>query len=89
MVRIKLAGETEELNTGIFTRGAVETGNPALDKLAAEWGATEIRRVFPEDKKYEARHRNVGRYRWDDRVIVEEGAGWRAAVGVSEWEGIE
>lgn len=89
VVRIKLAEETEELNTGTFTRGAVETGNPALDKLAAEWGATEVRRVFPEDKKYEARHRKYGLHLWYDIVFDEGVPVSRAAAGVDELEGIE
>ena len=89
VVRIKLADETEELNTGTFTRGAVETGNPALDKLAAAWGATEVRRVFPEDRKYEARHRKYGLHLWYDIVFDEGVPVSRAAAGVNELEGIE
>lgn len=88
VVRIKLAEETAELNTGTFTRGAVETGNPALDKLAAEWGATEVRRVFPEDKKYEARHRKYGLHLWYDIVFDEGVPVSRAAAGADELEGI-
>ena len=45
-VRIKLADDAAPLRVGAFTRGEVESGDPRLDEIAQELGATEIRRVF-------------------------------------------
>lgn len=70
-IRIKLADDTKALATGAFTRGAVASGMPDIDKVAAELGATEIRVVFPDDPRHTARHRRYGLHLWYDVKIDE------------------
>ena len=78
-VRVKLTEKATPLRVGVFTRGEVESGDPELDRLAAELGATEIRRVFLTDPRFEARHRRYGLHLWydvkfDDSVPVSRAA---------------
>ncbi len=70
-VRIRLDDDAGELRVGEFTRGAAETGNPELDKVAAKLGATEVRRVFGTDPRFTARHRRYGLHLWYDIKIDE------------------
>lgn len=44
-IRIRLADNATALRTGAFTRGEADSGDPELDKLAAQLGATKIERV--------------------------------------------
>ena len=70
-VRIRLNDDSEPLRTGVFTRGEVNSGNPAIDQIAAQRGATEIRPVFPTDPRFEERHRKYGLHLWFDLKIDE------------------
>lgn len=45
-IRIKIKEDAAPLRAGVFTRGAMESGNEDMDRIAAELGATEVRRVF-------------------------------------------
>ena len=51
-VRIKLRDDAQALRVGTFTRGAMESGDPELDRIAASLGATEVRRVFHEGGRF-------------------------------------
>ena len=78
-VRIKMTEEATPLRVGVFTRGELGSGDPELDRLAAELGASEVRRVFPSDPRFEARHRRYGLHLWydvkfDDSVPVSRAA---------------
>ena len=78
-VRIRLKEEAGALRTGRFTRGAVATGHARIDRLADELGATEVRCVFPNDSRFENRHRRYGLHLWYDVKIDESVAVTRAA----------
>ena len=47
-IRIKIKEDAAPLRAGVFTRGAMESGNEDMDRIAAELGATEVRRVFSD-----------------------------------------
>ena len=65
-VRIKLRDEAQALRVGTFTRGAMESGDPELDRIAASLGATEVRRVFHEGGRFAERRRKFGLHLWYD-----------------------
>ncbi len=88
-VRIRLCEGEQPLRTGSFTRGAVATGNAALDTWAVQAGATEVRRVFPTDPRFEARHRRYGLHLWYDVKIDESVSVTRAADGCARIEGVQ
>ena len=76
-VRIKLADDAAPLRVGAFTRGEVESGDPRLDEIAQELGATEIRRVFRDGGRFAERRRRYGLHLWyevrtDGRMPVAE-----------------
>lgn len=82
-VRIKLAEEATPLRVGVFTRGAFESGDPEIDRLATELGATEVRRVFPTNPRFEERHRRYGLHLWYDVKFDETVPVSRAATDFS------
>ena len=64
-IRIKLSEEgSRTLRTGCFTRGEMASGDSRLDAVAQELGATEIRRVFRDGGRFEARRRRYGLHLW-------------------------
>ena len=65
-VRIKLRDDAQALRMGTFTRGAMESGDPELDRIAASLGATEVRRVFHEGGRFAERRRKFGLHLWYD-----------------------
>ena len=65
-VRIKLRDDAQSLRVGTFTRGAMESGDPELDRIAASLGATEVRRVFHEGGRFAERRRKFGLHLWYD-----------------------
>ena len=65
-VRIKLRDDAQALRVGTFTRGAMESGDPELDRIAASLGATEVRRVFHEGGRFAERRRKFGLHLWYD-----------------------
>ena len=65
-VRIKLRDDAQALRVGTFTRGAMESGDPELDRIAAALGATEVRRVFHEGGRFAERRRKFGLHLWYD-----------------------
>ena len=81
-VRIKLSEDAPALRTGAFTRGAVESGDAEMDRVAEMLGATEIRRVFNEGGKYAERRRRAGLHLWYDIKI--DGAVSRAQSAIAE-----
>ena len=88
-VRIKLADDAAPLRVGAFTRGEVESGDPRLDEIAQELGATEIRRVFRDGGRFAERRRRYGLHLWYDIRFDEEipvsraGAEFAALPGVA------
>ena len=65
-VRIKLRDDAQAMRVGTFTRGAMESGDPELDRIAASLGATEVRRVFHEGGRFAERRRKFGLHLWYD-----------------------
>ena len=91
-IRIKLADtdrDAEILRTGVFTRGAVATGNPQLDAVADALGVTEVRRVFGDGGRFEARHRRYGLHLWYDLRLDDSVPVSRAADNFAALEGVE
>ncbi len=88
-IRIKLQEDAAELRVGEFTRGAAETGNPELDKIAASLGATEVRRVFTEDPRYPKRFRKHGLHLWYDIKFDESVSLSRAETEFGKLDGVE
>lgn len=65
-VRIKLTEDASALRVGSFTRGAMESGDPELDRIAQALGATEVQRVFNEGGRFAERRRKFGLHLWYD-----------------------
>lgn len=87
-VRIKLDKDAAPLNVGTFTRGEAETGNAELDAIAAQFGATEVRRVFNEGGKYAERRRKFGLHLWYDIKIDESATVTRAVETIKDVPGV-
>ena len=87
-VRIKLDKDAAPLNVGTFTRGEAETGNAELDAIAAQFGATEVRRVFNEGGKYAERRRKFGLHLWYDIKIDENATVTRAVETIKDVPGV-
>lgn len=88
-IRIKLSEENPlQLRTGSFTRGQLDSGDPALDALAAELGASEIRRVFGDGGKFAERRRRYGLHLWYDVRFDEEVPVSRACEEFSSLDGV-
>ncbi len=88
-IRIKLQDDSQPLQEGEFTRGAVESGNEELDRIAAMLGAEEVRRVFPYAGKFEERHRRYGLHLWYDVRFDEEVPVSRASSEFAKMSGID
>ena len=76
-IRIKIKEDAAPLRAGVFTRGAMESGNEDMDRIAAELGATEVRRVFRDGGRFAERRRRYGLHLWyevrtDGRMPVAE-----------------
>ena len=65
-IRIKIKEDAAPLRAGVFTRGAMESGNEDMDRIAAELGATEVRRVFSDGGRFAERRRRYGLHLWYD-----------------------
>ena len=87
-IRIKLTDDAEALRTGVFTRGAVNSGNEKLDEIAQQLGATEIRRVFRDGGKYAERRRKYGLHLWYDIKLGEDVPVSRAEAGMRALPGV-
>lgn len=87
-VRVKLAEAATPLKVGAFTRGEVESGDPALDAIAARLGATEIRRVYADGGRFAARRRRFGLHLWYDIRIDEQVPVSRAEASLAELAGV-
>ena len=74
-IRIKVNEDAAPLRAGVFTRGAMESGNEEMDRIAAELGATEIRRVFSDGGRFAERRRRYGLHLWYDVRFDEEEIG--------------
>lgn len=88
-VRVKLDSNVDALNIGTFTRGAVSTGNAALDEIASQLGATEVRRVFKDGGRFSERRRKFGLHLWYDIKIDDNVSVTRASNELASVEGIE
>lgn len=88
-VRIKLQESGQPLKVGSFTRGAVETGNAELDKIAQELGATEIVRVFQDGGQFAERRRKYGLHLWYDVRFDEEVPVTRAMTRFESLKGVD
>lgn len=88
-VRIRLSPQASPLRVGSFTRGEAESGNPALDKIAASLGATEISEVFPLDPRFAERHRKYGLHLWYDVRFDEEVPVSRAQTQFADIPGVD
>ena len=89
-IRIKLSEEgSRTLRTGCFTRGEMASGDSRLDAVAQELGATEIRRVFRDGGRFEARRRRYGLHLWYDIRIDEEVPVSRAQAEMAALPGVE
>lgn len=87
-VRVKLAPEAEPLRVGALTRGNIDSGNSALDAVAEELGATEIRRVFNEGGRFAERRRRYGLHLWYDLKIGDGVPVTRAESSIAGIDGI-
>lgn len=93
-IRIKLADDSDALQTGTFTRGSFDSGNAALDRVVAEVGATEVRRVFRDGGRFAERRRRYGLHLWydiripDDMPVSRAGAEFASLSGVAYAEPI-
>lgn len=88
-VRIKLQESATPLNVGVFTRGATESGNTNLDKIAQELGATEICRVFDDGGKFAEARRQYGLHLWYDVRFDEEVPVSRAITRFKSMGGVQ
>lgn len=88
-VRIKLQEDAEPMRVGVFTRGEMQSGDPEFDRIAAALGATEVRKVFGDGGKFEARHRKYGLHLWYDVRIDESVPVSRAQSNLSDLSLIE
>lgn len=88
-VRIKLQPAAHPLRVGAVTRGeSIMSGNVEIDKLAAELGAVEVRRVFPDGGRFSERRRKFGLHLWYDLRFEEELPVSRAKSKFENVEGI-
>ena len=74
---------------GVFTRGAMESGNEDMDRIAAELGATEVRRVFSDGGRFAERRRRYGLHLWYDVRFDESVPVSRAADRFATIDGVE
>lgn len=88
-VRIKLQEDAQPMRVGVFTRGEVQSGDPEFDRIATALGATEVRKVFGNGGKFEARHRKYGLHLWYDVRIDESLPVSRAQADLSDLSFIE
>lgn len=89
-IRVKISEQRPlPLRAGSFTRGESASGDHALDSLAAELGATEIRRVFSDGGKFAERRRRYGLHLWYDVRFDESVPVSRAYAGFSSLEGVQ
>lgn len=88
-IRIKLSESAMPLRVGAFTRGEAASGNERIDEVAANMGATEIRRVFNDGGKFAERRRSYGLHLWYDIKIDESIPVSRAGRAFAATEGVE
>ena len=75
IIRIKLSPELVSSGKGIqakATNGILVTGIAPLDKLNAQYGASQMQRVFKYSDKYEERHRKHGLHQWYEIKISDK-----------------
>ena len=89
LVRIKIDELAAPLHTGVFTRGEAESGNPDIDRIAQELGATEIKRVFKDGGKFAERRRKYGLHLWYDIYFDEDVPVTRATTSLKTVPGID
>ncbi len=88
-VRIKLTEDAQPLKTGRFTRGAADTGDPELDRIASALGASEVRRTFTDGGRFAAARRAYGFHRWYDIRFDESVPVTRAQVDIAQLPWVE
>ena len=88
-IRIKINDETKALPVGEFTRGSMRSGDPDIDRLAEEIGATEVVRVFNEGGRFAERRRKYGLHLWYDIRFDEDVPVSRARSGLEGLPWIE
>ena len=88
-IRIKIKEDAAPLRAGVFTRGAMESGNEDMDRIAAELGATEVRRVFSDGGRFAERRRRYGLHLWYDVRFDESVPVSRAADRFATIDGVE
>ena len=71
-IRIRLADNATDSPDRSVTRGEADSGDPELDKLAAQLGATKIERVFGTDPRFTERHKKYGLHLWYDVTFDED-----------------
>ena len=87
-IRIKIKEDAAPLRAGVFTRGAMESGNEDMDRIAAELGATEVRRVFSDGGRFAERRRRYGLHLWYDIRIGDDVPVTRAAGDLASVPGV-
>ncbi len=87
-IRIRLTDDAMALRTGAFTRGEADSGDPALDELAARLGATSIEHVFGTDPRFTERHKKYGLHLWYDVTFDSEVPVSRAQSGFASLPGV-
>ena len=60
------------LNTISSDTAVLNTGVKSFDAINRRYGATNMRRVFPDAGEYEAKHRQYGLHLWYELVIPED-----------------
>lgn len=88
-IRIKINDEAKALPVGEFTRGSMQSGDPDIDRLAEEIGATEVVRVFNDGGRFAERRRKYGLHLWYDIRFDEDVPVSRAKSGLDELPWIE
>lgn len=87
-LRIRLTDNATTLRTGSFTRGEADSGDPELDRLAAQLGATRIEHVFGTDPRFTERHKKYGLHLWYDVTFDEDVPVSRAQSGFAALSGV-
>ena len=88
-IRVKISPDAQPLPTGVMTRGEISTGIDALDRIAEEFGDTEIKRVFSDGGKFAERRRKYGLHLWYDIYFDEEVPVTRAETSLKTVPGID
>ncbi|WP_068691608.1 S8 family serine peptidase [Culturomica massiliensis] len=89
VIRIKLQSGSSEKVRLSSAAGTAQMGISEIDRIAAELGASQIKRVFPPAGKFEARQHAAGLDLWYDIRFNQDVPLTRAAAGLSSVAGID